>query len=275
MALTNRQRAFEMYKETNGEITNRAIALELDVPEKTISSWKSRYKWDAELGIEKRSTAKVKANTAKGAAKSAVDEKKVKKRSGNPNPVKQFTKRNDAATKTGIFKKYIPDESLEIMESLDYKTPADILWDQIMIQYAAIIRSQKIMEVRENETIKAISKLKSEMGIVVGVDPVGIIKEGASPVQGMVTEVAYELSFAFDRQANFINALSRGMSELRNLVKQFNMIADEDDERRLKLEAMQLNVVKAEIDIELKERELELLNDDNADKSIQINFVRK
>lgn len=266
MALTDRQRAFEMYKEKNGEITNRAIALELDVPEKTISSWKSRYKWDAELGIEKRSTAKVKANTAKGTAKSAVNEVQKKKHPGNKNPKNQFTQRNQAAKKHGLYSRYIPQETLEIMGMLDDKSPADILWDQIQIQYAAIIRSQQIMFVEgKHETIKEINKVKSEAGVM----------DGADMSNEIVNEIGYEVSFSWDRQASFLNALSRSMSELRSIVKQFNIIADEDDERRLKLDAMQVGIVRAELDVELKERELELLNDDNADKSIQINFVRK
>lgn len=45
----NRDKAFELYKESNGKIQNREIANILDIPEKTVSAWKSRYKWDAEL----------------------------------------------------------------------------------------------------------------------------------------------------------------------------------------------------------------------------------
>jgi len=47
----NRDKAFEIYKEHNGTITNRAIAEILDVPEKTIGSWKSKSKdnWNEKL----------------------------------------------------------------------------------------------------------------------------------------------------------------------------------------------------------------------------------
>lgn len=41
----NRDKAFEIYKEHNGEITNREIANILDTPEKTISGWKVKDKW--------------------------------------------------------------------------------------------------------------------------------------------------------------------------------------------------------------------------------------
>jgi len=67
----NRDRAFEIYKEHDGNIANRAIAEMLGVPEKTIGSWKSKAKdnWDAKLnGVlqkDKRSTPKVNKSTTK------------------------------------------------------------------------------------------------------------------------------------------------------------------------------------------------------------------
>lgn len=42
----NRGRAFEIWEEHNGEITNRKLAEMLDVSEKTLSGWKSKDKWN-------------------------------------------------------------------------------------------------------------------------------------------------------------------------------------------------------------------------------------
>ncbi len=67
----NRDKAYEIYKEHEGNITNRAIAEMLGVPEKTIGSWKSKAKdnWDAKLnGVlqsNERSTPKENKSTAK------------------------------------------------------------------------------------------------------------------------------------------------------------------------------------------------------------------
>ena len=44
-----RDEAYEIYKQHNGDITNRAIAEMLDVPEKTIGSWKSKDNWVGKL----------------------------------------------------------------------------------------------------------------------------------------------------------------------------------------------------------------------------------
>lgn len=64
-----REEAFEIFKNSNGEIANRKIAELLDVPEKTISGWKSKDKWLQQLnGVlpkKKRSTPKNKGSTSK------------------------------------------------------------------------------------------------------------------------------------------------------------------------------------------------------------------
>ena len=146
-------------------------------------------------------------------------------------------KNNQNAKKHGFFSRYIPKETLEIMGMLEEKSPADLIWDQIMIQYAAIIRAQSIMFVIDkNEMIKELKKEKET--------------ENSS-------EIEYEFQFAWDRQASFLNAQSRAMSELRSLIKQFLELSHEDDERRLKLELIQaqINKAKAETERLSKERE--------------------
>lgn len=61
----NRDKAFEIFQERGGDITNRDIANQLDVPEKTISAWKSRDKWLDEIGGKVCSTTKKKRSTTK------------------------------------------------------------------------------------------------------------------------------------------------------------------------------------------------------------------
>lgn len=61
----NRIKAFELFEKHRGDITNRAIAQNLDVPEKTISVWKYRDKWIDNIGGEVRSTTKKKRSTTK------------------------------------------------------------------------------------------------------------------------------------------------------------------------------------------------------------------
>ncbi|MGN7307546.1 phage terminase small subunit, partial [Bacillus subtilis] len=63
-------------------------------------------------------------------------------------------------------------------------------------------------------------------------------------------EKEWEFQFAWDRHATFLNAQSRAMGELRSLIKQFDQLAHEQDERRLKLEQMRLNIDKTKAEVE-------------------------
>ena len=109
------------------------IAYELEVPEGTVRRWKSTYKWDSERSEKKVNVRK------KGAPK---DNKNAVGNDGGA-PLK-----NNNAEKFGFFRKYLPEETVSIIEEMP-KDPLDILWDQIQIAYAAIIRAQKIMYVED------------------------------------------------------------------------------------------------------------------------------
>ena len=47
----NKEIAFEMYKESNGEIQLKDIAAALGVKEGTVRVWKNRNKWDEKIGV--------------------------------------------------------------------------------------------------------------------------------------------------------------------------------------------------------------------------------
>lgn len=71
----NRDKAFEIWKSVNGEISNRALAEQLGVPEKTISAWKSRDKWNVVLQTNECSTTNAKSITKK----TSLQRKAIKK----------------------------------------------------------------------------------------------------------------------------------------------------------------------------------------------------
>lgn len=58
------------------------------------------------------------------------------------------------------------------------------------------------------------------------------------------TKLTRQFQYAWDKQATFLNAQSRAMGTLSNLIKQFLAIADEQDERRKKLELMDAQIAK-------------------------------
>ena len=65
----NRDKAFELYKESNGKVQNREIANILGISEKTVSGWKVKDKWNSKLnGVlqkDERSTPKEKKRSNK------------------------------------------------------------------------------------------------------------------------------------------------------------------------------------------------------------------
>jgi uncharacterized protein YjcR len=227
-----RDEAFEIWKSTNGEKPLKDIAAELDCSPSQIRKWKSQDNWEGNSNVtnEKRSVTK------------QQEHKEQKNRSGNPNPKNQFTERNSAATKHGLFSRYMPKETLEIMGMIEGSGPVDLLWDQIQIQYAAIIRSQKIMWVEDKDDLA---------------------KEQSQFAFGDSGADKYEIQFAWDRQATFLTAQSRAISELRTSIKQFNEMANEDDIRKLKLEQMTLGIDKTKLEIERMggEGEADLVDD--------------
>lgn len=242
----NRDKAFEIYKEHNGNIPLKDIAAQLSKGEGTVRGWKNKDKWDETLNGTLQSSERNVPNKV-GAPKGNDN---AKGNRGNPNPTPKFAKRNSIAEKHGFFSKFLPEETREIMEAMNERSPADLIWDQIQIQYAAIIRAQRIMHVEsKDEMIKELKKHKdTEWG----------------------EEVEYEFQFAWERQAQLLTAQSRAIGELRSSIRQFVEMADADDERRLKLKQMQLNIDKTKAEISKIEQ-----GDTNAQESEIAKMLRK
>lgn len=158
------------------------IASQLNLPEGTIRSWKNRQKWDCNVANEKCNVAK-------------------RKKGGQPgNHNATGPPKNHNAEKHGLFRKYLPPETFSIIQEMP-KDPLDVLWDQIQIAYAAIIRAQQIMYVRDRED-KTTEKIEEKDGNVIG--------------------ERWEVQQAWDKQANFLKSQARAQSELRSLIKQYD-----------------------------------------------------
>ncbi|MFC5587567.1 phage terminase small subunit [Sporosarcina soli] len=234
----------EIQKEwETSDITFKDLAEKHGVKDSTIRSRKNREKWQRNATAN---NASQRATKKKSVATEKDEQQSVRKRGaprgngnakGNRGNVNASPpKRNSNAVTHGFFAKYLPEDTLEIMEAMQERSPADLIYDQIQIQYAAIIRAQQIMHVEsKDETVKVLSKVK---GLINDDDTIEFAEEKQ-----------YDYQFAWDRHATFLNAQSRAMSELRSLIKQFNDLAYEDDERRLKLEAMQVGIDKTKAEL--------------------------
>lgn len=139
-------------------------------------------------------------------------------------------KKNSNARTHGLFAKYLPDETLEIMNSINEIKPLEILWTNIQMQFASIIRAQQIMfvENKDDHTVFNVKEKDDEFGV----------------------ETTSEIHASWDKQATFMNSLSRSMAELRNMLKQYVELSTHDDDRLLEVQRMQsiIDRNKAEID---------------------------
>ncbi|PFK34402.1 phage terminase small subunit [Bacillus cereus] len=241
----DRNKAYEIFKEHNGDITNRKIAellstSEKTVSEKTVGGWKSKDEWIDKLnGVlhkNERSTpkkdteySKKKPGAPKGNKNAVNNRGGAKKGNKNAvgNPGGSAPLRNGNAATHGLYRKYLPQELYDLKEELEEainNDPLSILWESIMLQHAQIIHAQRIMFVNNKEDMtKELRKKKlSESGF----------------------EEEWEIQFAWDKQASFLNAQSKALSTLSALIKDFDRLANIDDERRAKLEFIQVQIDK-------------------------------
>lgn len=165
------------------------IASQLNLPEGTVRRWKCTHKWDNE----------------RSGKKSERSHRKKGGQPGNKNAVGcGAPDRNRNAEKYGFFSKYLPDETREIFSAIEQADPLDLLWHQIQIAYAAIIRAQKIAYVRDRD-----DKTKEKI------------------MSGETSDM-YSVQQAWDKQNEFMKAQARAQSELRSLIKQYDEMLHKD-----------------------------------------------
>lgn len=220
-----RDDAYRLWIESNKERLLKDIADELGVAPSTVRKWKSEDKWDGEtkrsVPIDKERYESMRGNqNAKG-------------NSGGGAPAD-----NKNAVSHGLFANWLPADVLQIVTELNQMSPADMIWQNILIQYTAIIRAQKIMYVRDEfDDTSNITGIK--------LNPMFAEQDG-SPVK---VEENREWHMAYQKQERMMNAQTRAMTTLANLIRQFVNMADDDDKRKKEIALMQLNIQKAEIEI--------------------------
>ena len=182
-------------------VSFKEISAQYKVPAKTVKRWADKYKWFSEKCPEKMSKSKRK-----------VDKICIGKL------------QNTNAVKHGLFSKYLPAETLELVGNIEMMSPLDILWENICLKYAAIIRSQKIMFVKDaNDVTKRMTM------------------DGAEAT-------SYQYTEAYEKQASFLIAQSRAMGTLMSLIKQYDELCRSElvtDEQRLRIEKLKMELAKA------------------------------
>ena len=134
---------------------------------------------------------------------------------------------NKKAEKYGFFSKYLPEETREIFSAIDQADPLDLLWHQIQLAYAAIIRAQRIAYVKDQQD-KTIEKIEEKEGNVIG--------------------EKWEIQQAWDKQSNFLKAQARAQGELRSMIKQYDEMLHKNWEAASEEQRVRIAQMKAQTD---------------------------
>lgn len=203
----NRDKAFEIWQESGGSLLLKDIAAQLGVSESQIRKWKNQDDWERKRKVTLLNT---KSNVTKRKGGGQPGNKNAVGNDGGAAPLG-----NKNAERHGFFSKWLPAETLSIMQEIESKSPIDLLWDQIMIQYTAIIRAQQIMYVRDaNDLSREVSMSSDEA-------------------------TAWDVQQAWDKQAKFLQAQSRAMTTLNGMIKQYDELCRSDmatEEQRARID---------------------------------------
>lgn len=159
-----RDEAFKLFKKSNGTITNREISEKLSVPEKTISAWKSRDKWNEVLQKDECSTSNNHCSTTnKGGA--PIGNQNAKGNKGNSRSSPPIGNKN--ALKTGeyetIFYETLSDEEKDIYSNLN-NDPSFVLSEEIRLlkirQFRMMKRIQQAEAGLNDEEIDRLQQLR-------------------------------------------------------------------------------------------------------------------
>lgn len=190
----------------------KEIAEKYGVTINTVKSWKTRYKWSKDKKSVHTKNKKVCAQKGgQPGNKNAVGH-------GGTGPPG-----NKNAEKYGFFSKYLPEETRDIFSAISEADPLDLLWHQIQIAYAAIIRAQKITYVKDQED-KTVEKVEEKEGNVFG--------------------ERWEVQQAWDKQNEFLKAQARAQAELRSLIKQYDEMLHKNWELASEEQRVRIDVLK-------------------------------
>lgn len=200
----NRDKAFEIYSENNGNIELIEIAERLGVSAGTVRGWKSKDKWEPKIKGTFQKKNKERSKKPRGAPKGS------KNALGHGAP-----KGNTNAIKHGLFAKYLPQEVYEIAQEISDKQPIDILWENITLTYATLLHAQRILHVQDIEDTTSFVTSTAKGG------------------------VGYEHHTSWDKQSRAITAIARAQTELRGMIKTYDELTRSPlvtEEQRLRID---------------------------------------
>ncbi len=177
---SKRSNAMFIYIKSKGNITKPQIAQIFGVTERTVRRWARDDGWDNALSLV-------------------------------PKHCVESTEKSSSATDCAYDNNFdmhslLPKETADIISHFTSASPVDILWQNIMLQYAAIIRAQKLMNI-ESEKILRLEKRTAE-----GMDSCITEWENHTPWE--------RYRIFMDSQSKAMNSLALMLKRLEDLKKQ-------------------------------------------------------
>lgn len=252
----NREKAFAVWQASGGKTPLTRIAEQLEVSDSQIRKWKSVDDWEGRLngnGVtigdgavtgglngnrlrQKKAGPPFGSQNAKGHGAPRGNRNAVGNRGGGAMPG------NRNAERHGFFARIFPDdaETRAIIESIALKRPLEMLWDNIVIQYTAIARAQKLMFVRNQEDLSKELKQRKvrEFEQAVG---------GKPEAQAGYCEEAYALQFAWDKHATLLRAQSAAMKTLEGLLARYDELSRGElatEEQRARIDKLRAEITR-------------------------------
>ncbi len=246
-------KAEEMYKQGMKLVE---IASQLNLPEGTVRRWKHTYSWDTERSDRQ----------------SERSHKKQGGQPGNKNAVGHGAPpRNKNAEKFGFFSKYLPEETVSIIQEMP-TDPLDILWDQIQIAYAAIPPRNKNAEkfgffskYLPEETVSIIQEMPTDpldilwdqiqiaYAAIIRAQQIMYVRDAEDKTVekvekkgGNVIGEKWEVQQAWDKQANFLSAQARAQKTLDGMINRYEDLLHKNwdlvtEEQKTRIEQMRAN----------------------------------
>lgn len=212
----NRDKAFEIYTENNGNIELIEIAERLGVSAGTVRGWKSKDKWAPKTKGTFQKKNMERSKKPMGAPK------------GNKNAVGHGAPRgNDNAVKHGLRRKYLPDGISELIEEVETMTPIDIIWENITLTYANLLHAQRILFVQDIEDSDTFVTSDGKAG------------------------TGYEHHTAWDKQGKALAAIARAQSELKSMIKTYDELTRSPlvtEEQRLRIDNLKARLASDDED---------------------------
>lgn len=128
---------------------------------------------------------------------------------------------NKFALKHGLFRRILPDDVRALAEEISHMDPLDILWQSICLKFAAILRAQSIMYVKDKDDVTKRVSMNGAAG------------------------TGYQWTEAYEKQAAFLTAQSKAMTTLMGLIKQYEELCERGlatEEQKLRIEALKQKI---------------------------------